>query len=186
MNHRQSIPDATDEFDVQEVLDMLEVAARARQSSPTSIAPVDFDVVDPPDSSPEAHLVTRRRKLSRYVIGAVAAACAILVVSALRHPSHTDAATAAAAQPRAIRPEPVTVRTHAPAAAPVPANAAPAETAAAGLLRFTAPAGWAWLDGNQLSANSAFVPCGTHQVQIGGEEQHDVVVPCGGEVVVDR
>jgi hypothetical protein len=183
MNRLGTAADATDEYDVQEVLDMLEVAARARRSYP-SLAPVGLDVeaLIEDESMPEAHLVRRRRNLSRYVIGAVSVACAILVASVVKHSVHGgDPASSRAS----ARPAPVTVRDPAPQPAPIPPSPIPGE-ATAGLLRFTAPLGWAWLDGQQLSGTSAFVPCGTHHVQIGGEEQHDVDVPCGGEVVVSR
>ncbi len=170
--------DATDEYKVQDVLDMLEVAARARGSA-SSIAPTGFDV-DPLDSSAQVSLVGRRRRLLRYVIGGVGAASVILAASLVKRTIHDQAA----AGPPPPRNEPVVA---APVSAPAPTiPAAPRESATAGLVRFTTPSGWAWLDGEQLSATAAFVPCGTHRVQIGGEEQHDVEVPCGGEVVVSR
>jgi hypothetical protein len=186
MNRGGTMADATDEFDVQEVLDMLEVAARARKSYP-SLAPVGLDVDQveaEDDSTPEAHLVRRRRNLSRYVIGAVTVACAILLASFVKRSIPADD-SAVATQRASARPSPVTVRDSRPLPTPIPASPVASE-ATAGLLRFEAPPGWAWLDGQQLSGSSAFVPCGTHHVQIGGEEQRDVVVPCGGEVVVSR
>ncbi len=186
MQHDQKIQDATDQFSVQEVLDMLEVAARARQSTP-SIAPVGldldsegepFDLTRPPDLS------GRRRQLARYVVGAIAVSCVILATSVVKRTAATDApATLAAAPPL----DPATAQ--APALRPVRTLSTfsrQTEDMASGLVRFTTQPGWAWLDGHQLTATSAFVPCGTHQVQIGGEEQHDIVVPCGGEVVVTR
>jgi hypothetical protein len=167
------------------VLDMLEVAARARQSFP-SIVPVGLDVdVEPFDLTPEAHLAVRRRKLARFVTGAVGVACAILAASVIKLTVGGDHVTAS--QTSSAQDPPVFAVPRAPA----PANRVgtferQSEAAISGLVRFTTRPGWAWLDGHQLTATSAIVPCGTHQVQIGGEEQHDVDVPCGGEVVVSR
>jgi hypothetical protein len=178
----RKLPDSTEEFSPQDVLDMLEVAARDR--STPSLAPVGIDV-EAADAEDPAPLAARRRELTRYVIGAVALACVILVASVAKRTSHADAPSSAG---NSVRAEPVTVRTHVPGeASPLtPAVAKPAAGTGAGLIRFATQPGWAWLDGQQLSATSAFVPCGSHQVQIGGEEQHDVDVPCGGEVVVTR
>jgi hypothetical protein len=178
---RPTAPDATEEYDVQDVLDMMEIEARAR--SAPSIAPVGIDI-EPLDLAGQVHLDARRREVTRYVMGAIAIACTILAASAIKVAGGTDAATATRAP---ARDEAVAAPAPIPRAAPVSAApASPPQSASAGLVRFTTPAGWAWLDGEQLSTTEAFVPCGTHQVQIGGEVQHDVLVPCGGEVVVSR
>ena len=185
MDRRQDIRDATDEFSVQEVLDMLEVAARARQSFP-SIAPVGMDVdVEPFDLTHEAHLAVRRRKLSRFVTATVGVACAILAASVIKRTAFADHVAASQTLPAQDPPTVTTPR------ASISTNRVPTferqpEATVSGLVQFATRPGWAWLDGHQLTATSAIVPCGTHQVQIGGEEQHDVDVPCGGEVVVRR
>jgi len=176
--------DRTDRYTVQEVLDLLEVAARARDASP-SIAPVDFDV-DPDEVEREALLAVRRKSLSRYVIAAAAVACIILGVAFLKQ-SHGSLPTSASAPVTEAR-SPVLATRDVPATVTErPSNVRqPVETLTAGLIRFSTRSGWAWLDGRQLESTTAMVPCGAHVVQIGGQEQHEVVVPCGGEVTVER
>jgi len=165
--------DATDQFDAKDILYMLQVA-RERRSTP-SLAPVDLDVE--PEAAPD--LAQRRRALGRWVVCAVGAACAILATSAVKlaHPPGAAAAAQPAAEVTPRQARATITRTDSP----------PASTGdGAGLVRFDTKPGWAWLDGRQLTATSAFVPCGPHQVQIGGQELREVQVPCGGEVVVTR
>jgi hypothetical protein len=178
------VPDKTEEFTAQDVLDMLEVASttfESRPSLPSSIAPVDLDA-EPFDLKRRGDLASRRRGLSRYVVGAVALACGILAIAVVRHRAEIAVypvqAESAEAPAPASEPAPVDA---------VPAVAEPTSTSSSsGLIRFTTPPGWAWVDGVQLAGTSAFLPCGAHKVQTGGEEPHVVDVPCGGEVVVTR
>jgi hypothetical protein len=54
-------------------------------------------------------------------------------------------------------------------------------------LRWPATAGQVWLDGARLSATSAVVDCGRHEVRVGVRGRpHPVEVPCGGDLSVTR
>ena len=167
------------------------------------------------DETCEIRLEARRKKLSRYVIAAVAASCVILVLSVVKHePStatHAVAAKAVAPAPPASVSRPATVASRstpipiaipAPPPASTPVSVSPAagsqpssggvgnagSTGTSGTVRFVSPArsGWIWLDGNRLTGTSAIVSCGTHQVKVGYAAKHAITVPCDGEVVVKR
>jgi hypothetical protein len=128
----------------------------------------------------------RRKKLTRIVLGTLAACALILVAAGIVHlarPSNDAAAEATTAT--AVVPVPV------PAAAP----AAPAVAAATpdapqtGTLRLQKPlvAGKVWLDGQKMTVASATIACGTHQLKVGAHGRpRSIDVPCGGELKLSR
>jgi hypothetical protein len=129
----------------------------------------------------------RRRKLKRIVIGTLAACGAILLAAGIVHlvrPSNdtsayaaTNSATAPATPPPAVSPP---LATAAPAPADVP------QTGTLTLQRPAAP-GRVWLDGQKISAASATVTCGKHQLKVGARSKPRAIdIPCGGELKVTR
>jgi hypothetical protein len=198
-------PDATQEIDASDVLEVTPVARAEARSYPSLMrVGVDIDVTRY-DETCQIRLAARRRELSRYVIGAVAVSCAILVASFVKREASASSSPPAAmaqtpARPATSAPAPVRAAAAMPnippppvaiPAPPPPVVAPPlpsTEQAGSGSIRFTPPAkaGWIWLDGKRLSGTSAFVSCGTHQVKVGYSAKHAVVVPCGGELVLSR
>jgi hypothetical protein len=192
-------PEATQEIDASDVLEVIAIDREEARSFP-SLVPVGIEVgPERRDDSIRLRLAARRRELSRYVIGAVAVSCAILVASVVKRevvpkaeavsvatPHAAVVAPSALPTPRAPAPQPPPVNASGPVAAAVPVPDAP--TTGSGGIRFAPPAkaGWVWLDGKRLTATSAIVTCGTHQVKVGYSPRHAVVVPCGGEVVLSR
>jgi hypothetical protein len=203
----RSSPEATQEIDASDVLEVIQVAREERHSSP-SLLRVGFDVdveLGRNDETCQIRLAARRKVLSRYVIGAVAVSCLILVASVVKREvgsSDAHASTGALPAPSpAARPLPSTptastaaIPPPPPAPISIPSPPAAASTSSdttastSGSIRFTAPAkaGWLWLDGKRLSGTSAIVSCGTHQVKVGYNAKHAVAVPCGGEVALSR
>jgi hypothetical protein len=133
----------------------------------------------------------KRRRL-RGVVFAILAMCTLIIMAAVASRMGHAGNTAAAAIPTfpAIPPAPLTPVATAQALAtttapPTPPAAADTTT---GTIRIERPAspGHVWLDGKKLSAASAPVSCGTHQVKIGRTHARSIQVPCGGELVVSR
>jgi hypothetical protein len=200
MGYGRSGPEATQEIDASDVLEVIQVVPGEAPSYPSLIG-VGVDLATGrDDQTQQIRLAARRRQLSRYVIGAVAASCLILVASFVKRET-----ASASVQPHAAVPPPVATTARAPRALAFAANIPPPPPAstssspsgdvasqesegASGSIRFAAPAkaGWIWLDGKRLTATSAIVSCGTHQVKVGYRAKHAVVVPCGGEVVLSR
>jgi hypothetical protein len=203
MRSGRSGPEATQEIDASDVLEVIQVAPDEAPSSPSLIGVgVDLDA-GRYDQTQQIRLAARRRQLSRYVIGAVAGSCLILVASLVKResaasnaPPHVAASPPAATTARAPRPLLATANIPPPPPAPIsslpPADRVAEESATtasvSGSIRFAAPAkpGWIWLDDKRLTATSAIVSCGTHQVKVGYRAKHAVEVPCGGEVVLSR
>jgi hypothetical protein len=198
MKLERRTPEATQEIQASDVLEMVDLPTREQQSSP-SIMRVGVDIdVEPNDFTRQVFLAARRRTLTRYVVGAVSVSCAILFLSVLKHASASgasgDAPKTAAVAPRSPLSVPAVaapaVAIPAPIAAAAPVSAAPVSTpdpaSTVGTVRFTARPGWSVLDGKRLNATSAIVPCGLHQVKVGMGPRHDIVVPCGGEVSISR
>jgi hypothetical protein len=131
---------------------------------------------------------SRRRKLKRIVIGTLAACGAILLAAGIVHVVHpsndTSAYAATNSAPAPIVPDPPAIT---PVAAPAPAPMADApQTGTLYLLR-PATAGKVWLDGQKISAASATVTCGKHQLKVGARgKAHAIDIPCGGELRVTR
>jgi hypothetical protein len=228
-------PEATQEIDASDVLEVSD-PPRARRPDPVSspsIRPVGIDVqlaryrqdllasleareaaerMGRGDETCQLRLVARRRELSRYVIGAVAVSCAILVASLVKHESRAAAGSQSSAaevgphplvtpRPAArpsyagadIPPPPPAVALPTPATTPQTIPTVPStqttQTVASGsgTLRFTSPArSWIWVDGKRLTGTSAIVSCGTHQIKVGYYAKHAVVVPCDGELVLSH
>jgi hypothetical protein len=130
----------------------------------------------------------RRKKLTRIVLGTVAACALILVAAGIVHlarPSNDadgSAAMATAAAPALPSPN------VSPAATPAAAPAIP-DAPQTGTLRLQKPlvAGKVWLDGQKMTVASATIACGTHQLKIGAHgHPRPVDVPCGGELKLSR
>jgi hypothetical protein len=130
----------------------------------------------------------RRQALTRIVFAALGACGLILVAAGIAHVLRPTEDTAATATATAHAPPP-------PAAAPV---TPPAATAAApapvpdapqtGTLHLQRPAvsGKVWLDGQKLTAATATVACGDHQLKVGHGKAHAINIPCGGDLKVSR
>jgi hypothetical protein len=140
-------------------------------------------------------LPARRRKLTRIVIGAVAACALILVAAGVAHmlrPNQDSAAFAATGNASAAAPPALTTAsppaaTTAPTATTAPSPPVPdaPQTGTLHLLRPAAP-GKVWLDGQKLTLASATVSCGDHQLKVGHAKAHTVTIPCGGDLKVSR
>jgi hypothetical protein len=136
----------------------------------------------------------RRRKLTRVVFAALGACTLILVAAGIAHLARGSNESALAATESATTPPGSAVAPLAPAAAAAPPAAAPAAPPVAdvpqtGTLRLARPAvaGKVWLDGQKLTAASATVACGTHQVKVGSRgKAHAIDIPCGGELKLTR
>ena len=134
----------------------------------------------------------RRRKLSRIVFATLAGCGVILLAAAVVHvvrPSNDASAYAATATPAtsaaAVAPVLAPQAAAPPAATATPAADVP-QTGTVRLLKPAAP-GKVWLDGQKLSAATAAVACGSHQLKIGAHGKARAVdVPCGGELKVSR
>lgn len=143
----------------------------------------------------EIPLPRRHRHLGVFLVGALSACAFVLVVALVGRMVHASAAPPSGE----ARPSSAEVTApSAPAAAspasppPTAASVASTLTSAAGpstgtvhLDRLASP-GRVWLDGKKISAGSAIVSCGTHQIRVGLRRTHSIDVPCGGEVTVAK
>jgi len=203
MQPGRSGPEATQEIDASDVLEVIQVTRDERHSSPSLMrVGIDLDV-GRYDETCQIRLAQRRKALSRYVIGVVGVSCLILIASLVKRGASSEGPSATSPPPVAAQPAPTTPAIPpppsppAPVSIPAPPAVAPQPVASraadtigstSGSIRFSAPAkpGWVWLDGKRLTGTSAIVSCGTHQVKVGYLAKHAVVVPCGGEVVLSR
>jgi hypothetical protein len=133
----------------------------------------------------------RRRRLRRVVVGTVTACGLILIAAVSIHLArpNQDATAFAATTTTAIVPP--TASAPGPAPSPVAAAVAapPAEVPETGTVDLQRPAtaGHVWLDGQKLSAASATVSCGKHQIKVGARGRaHAIDIPCGGEIRVSH
>jgi hypothetical protein len=194
--HRKPQPDGTQEVAAVDILEEtplvdasadeipIEVELAPPPQGPTSLAPLSVSVLPSPRPAAESTFKidavrVPRRRLGGVVTGAMAMAVCILVVAGVR---------ASMASP--VEPAPPPVAATLPPVQPAPA-AQPWKTASAtdssstsGTV--TSRGGALFIDGARISAKSALVSCGHHQVKAGRGKPHDVDVPCGGAVVVDR
>jgi hypothetical protein len=171
---------------------------RRPMASANSLRPVGVDVSDVAERRPSGlDLEARRERLQRIVVGALAA-CGLILIAAAGAQVARASSSAASAQPvmnlkQASAPDPAPappapVEATPPAAAP-PAAAPAADTPTTGTLRLRWPAlpGHVWLDGEKVTASSASVACGSHELRIGAKgHPKTVTVPCGGELRVSR
>jgi hypothetical protein len=190
---------------------LLGVTGQRSGGSPASIAPVGLEVPeDVVDEAPKervqqtgsVRIPVQRRRLGGIVVAAVATCALILVAAIIARVSHASNETPPVA---AIPLSAAVAPTNNPATAPdraaqtqaasptrsVPAatSQAPPEPPTMGTLRLERPAvaSRVWLDGKKMTAGSALVTCGAHQVKIGARSRaRSVQVPCGGEVVVSK
>jgi hypothetical protein len=152
-------------------------------------------------------LPLRRRRLGGIVIATVGGCALLLVAAVIARVSHAsseprnapsiakDGPASLVAAPHA---EVAAAAAHGPIAAPAPAapvapasasSGATPESPTSGTVRVARPAtpGRVWLDGKRLSAPSAVVMCGPHQVKVGASGRaRSLQVPCGGELVISR
>jgi hypothetical protein len=133
----------------------------------------------------------RRKRLTRIVFGAVGACGLILVAAGIVHllrPGQDTAAFAATAT-AATPPPPVATPAPQPASAPAITAAPPTpDVPQTGTLRLQRPAspGKVWLDGQKITAASATVACGQHQLKVGRGKAHPIDVPCGGDLKISK
>jgi hypothetical protein len=133
-------------------------------------------------------LPARRRKLTRVVFAALGACTLILVAAAITHLARSNnesTAMASTGDPAA----PAVAAPPAAPATPTTAAASALDAPTTGTLRLQRPAtpGKVWLDGQKITAASATIACGTHQVKIGAHgKAHAVDIPCGGELKLSK
>lgn len=131
----------------------------------------------------------RRQALTRIVFAALGACGLILVAAGIAHmvrPSEDTAASAlVTATPAA--PSPTAAAPVAPPAATAAAPVVP-DAPSTGTLHLQRPAvpGKVWLDGQKLSAATATVACGDHQLKVGHGKAHAINIPCGGDLKIAR
>jgi hypothetical protein len=202
--------EATQELQALDVLEIVETLkakpgasiTRKPIASNSSIAPVGLDLMpqraaadEEVNPTMEIRLPVRRRRLGGIVIATIAGCALILVAAGIARVGH------ASSEPPAAVPAttPTVLATAIPPSAPaIPATtaAAPAASppstspgsASAGTVRIDRPSlvGHVWLDGKKLSAQSALVSCGTHQIKVGRGRTHSIDVPCGAEIGVSK
>lgn len=150
---------------------------------------------DPPDadrarSTFDGHTgrnVIRKRRLASVVVVAIGGCLAILVAAVAARMSRPKApapvtALSSFATPTAAAPTADATTTR---AAPAPEVTPPAVTTGNLVLVRPAVRGYVWLDGKKVTASSAVVACGPHQIKVGRSGRaHSVTVPCGGELKV--
>lgn len=146
----------------------------------------------PPDGTGSLRIAlppARRKMLKRIVFGALGACGLILVAAGIAHAVRSNdvdtPALAATVAPPAVAPPPAAAPASPPAATPAaPASDTP-QTGTLHLLRPAAP-GKVWLDGQKITAASATVACGDHQIKVGHAKAHSINVPCGGDLKVAK
>jgi hypothetical protein len=143
-------------------------------------------------STRDLELPARRRRLGSIVFAAIGACGAILVAAGIARVARSADKTT---QSDTITPPPVTAAAAAgPAVAGLPSagtGPTPASPAApvVGTLHIDRPAvpGRVWVDGKKLTATSAVLSCGQHQIRLGARGRaHPIDVPCGGDLHVSR
>jgi hypothetical protein len=205
--------EATQELQALDVLEIVETlktktagpGPRKRITSNSSIAPVGLDLApqgedvavadEEVNPTMEVRLPTRRRRLGGVVIGAVAGCALILLAAGIARVGHASSppptvqATPTTPAPATTSLDSTTATTPDPATPPVTAGTtSTTTTSSTGTVRLDRPAvaGRVWLDGKKLSASSALVSCGTHQIKVGRGRTHSIDVPCGGELGVSK
>jgi len=203
--------EATQELQALDVLEIVETLKSARpapgtgvsrttSTSNSSIAPVGLDLmpqraVADEEANPTMEIrlpAPRRRRLGGIVIGAIAGCALILVAAGIARVGHASSSPSTAPATTAATTAPSSPATATPPAATAPAATSPAPTSldvsSTGTVRLDRPAlaGHVWLDGKKLSATSALVSCGTHQIKVGRGRTHSVDVPCGSEIGVSK
>jgi hypothetical protein len=154
---------------------------------PPSISPLSVSVLPAPRRAAEStfridavpsHGNVQRRRLGAVVTGAMGLSVCILLAAGVRARMNEplDQTAVAAALPAVLE---------APAAAAQPWRTA-ASDAPATSGTVTSRGGALFIDGARISAKSALVSCGHHQLRVGRSKARDVDVPCGGTLVVDR
>jgi hypothetical protein len=154
---------------------------------PESISPLSVSLPSPrrpADSTFKIEALRRpRRRLGAIVTGAMGLSVCILLVAGVRarmtDPSDPQAlALGAALQPvgHVATPPPSQPWRSSASATPT--------TPMSGTI--TSKAGALFVDGARISAKSAVVACGRHQLKTGRGKARDVDVPCGGTLLVDR
>ena len=166
-------------------------AMRRVSTSASSIAPVGLDLAPnrPMDEeinpTMEIRLPLPRRRLGGVVVATVASCTLILVAAALARVGHADYEPSTGTA--AVAPQPTAPRAAAPTPvpAPLPPTPAPALTAVAtdtpstGTIRIARPSAvcQVLLDWRKITASSAIVSCGTHQIRLGSARPHSIDVP---------
>jgi hypothetical protein len=198
--------EATQQLQAMDVLEVIDAPAvgevgfrKATPSSSSSIAPVGLDLMarrpkreEDPNPTVQIRIPARQRRLGNIVVGALAGCAVILVAAGIVRVVHASDASPSATTASTTPTADPTVASTATATTPPDTATAPAPpppvAPSTGTVRLDRPAtaGHVWLDGKKLSAPSATVSCGTHQIRVGRGRVHSVDVPCGGEVGVSR
>ena len=177
------LPDAIAADEIPVDVDMELAPSRG---GPHSISPLSVSILPGPRRAAESTFkivavrTPRRRRLGAVVTGAMGLAVCILLAAGVRAslagPIEPLAPVAAATLPP--------VQPAAAAAAAQPWRTTSEPTATSGTV--TSRAGALFIDGARISARSALVSCGHHRLKAGRGKAHDVDVPCGGTLLVDR
>lgn len=163
----------------------------------TPIASASLGLGDRGGQTGSIRLPLKRRQLRGIVVGTVAGCCLILVAAVIARVSHASneppvkipvspaaVTTAPPVDPAKLPTQPANVPL------PVPANfPTPSDVPTTGTVRLERPAtpGRVWIDGKKVTAMSALVECGAHQVKIGARGRvRSVQIPCGGEILLSR
>ena len=192
--------------DLLEVVERLPpMRARKRSGRPaSSMAPVGLELGQLRDLDEEVNPTMElrparpRRSFVGVVLAAVGACVLLLVLAVATHaarPGNPESPIAAATVP----PPPDTALAAMSPSAPTPASggstsaagqtiAGTPGTPTTGTLRLRRPAipGHVWVDGAKLSASSALLSCGSHNVRVGFGHTHKITIPCGGEIALNR
>jgi hypothetical protein len=199
---RASTPDGTQEIAAADILEELPLAAspafadcdipvdvdvdepplRPAAAAPVSIAPVAFSVAPPRPPAESTFKIEAmrppRKRLGAVVLGAMGVSVCILLAAAVRAGIADSPADPVSAVTAALPPVVPALTTRA-------ADSWHASTApSSGTIE--SHAGTLFVDGTRITAKSALVTCGRHQLRAGRAKSHDVDVPCGGTLVVDR
>jgi hypothetical protein len=170
------------EIDVADILEEQGVDRR-------SISPVVFesDVDGHGRALAEAtkglHRRDRRRLLKHVVMGVMGFCTVLLAVAAVR--PHEDPAPARRAASPAPEAAPAAVTASVDPTPWTTVNAAPAPTTGKVAAAATR-AGVATIDGMRLTASGMTLACGRHSLRVGRGAARDVVVPCGGTLILER
>jgi hypothetical protein len=155
---------------------------RSAAAGPVSIAPFAISVAPPRPTAESTFKIEAmpapRKRLGAVVLGAMGMSVCILLLAAVRSGMADTAAEQASSVSAALPPVVPALTTRA-AGAWEPSTAPSSGT-------IESHAGTITVDGTRITAKSAVVTCGHHQLRAGRAKSHDVDVPCGGTVVVDR
>jgi hypothetical protein len=149
---------------------------------PASIAPFAVSVAPPRPTAESTFKIEAmpapRKRLGAVVLGAMGMSVCILLLAAVRSGVADSAPEQVSSVSAALPPVVSGLATRASGAWE------PSTAPSSGTIE--SHAGTITVDGTRITAKSAIVTCGHHQLRAGRAKSHDVDVPCGGTLVVDR